>query len=112
VLRGITGASRPKEALCALLGSKASCYYLEDPAIEDTYNFGLLSLPDSAGQCCLAEVLEGPELHDVCEFKERFMLSEPELAERIRVEVKAKLGVIGLLSLKTPVRLMFSLFGS
>ena len=85
------GVPSPKEAFTALLGSKASSYFLEDPCSEAVYDLARLSLPEVAGQCHLSATLSVSELDDLSRFENRLMLDDDSFALRVPHEGRAKI---------------------
>ena len=72
----------PEAALSVLLGSKVSSYSEGLQGLAP-YEQSLVSWPAEAGNCYLADVLEGSDCLDVRRFRERLMLSADGLEGRI-----------------------------
>ena len=66
----------PEAAFQVLLGSKAIPYGGDEPSGVASFELESLSLPSSAGGCCLLDVLEGEDRIDLQGFESKLLLSD------------------------------------
>ena len=80
----------PNAALTELLGENASPYAGESCSVTMTFDESLISMPDCAGGCNLANLLVGDDKLDIQDFDSRLMLNKDDLASRIACDGKAR----------------------